>query len=184
MTNSSPKSGAPSHPSTDDPDAWLDHWSRLGQLWRREPEIGADRQRFLAQCCESSAGSVEHPPFKGIKLDRADVEWLLATYSARIEDAGNGQRFNLHGADLHGVNLESRGLRFALAEYMRDTRDKMPPPSTSESATGQSAQQAPAADTPRLPEPQGHAPLRIYKDRRGLSIAEMYGWTNRRGSQD
>ncbi len=52
------------------------------QLWRTEPEIDTERQRYLAER-RAIAPDIEQGiyPFRGIKLSRADVEWLLATHA-------------------------------------------------------------------------------------------------------
>src|SRR5690348_16635162 len=68
-------------PATDDREAWKAYWKEQGQSWRREPEIDEDRQKFLDErrriVPDIQKGIY---PFKGSKLDRADVEWLLATH--------------------------------------------------------------------------------------------------------
>ena len=35
-------------PATDDPKAWKAYWSQRSQLWRTEPEIDVERQKYLA----------------------------------------------------------------------------------------------------------------------------------------
>jgi hypothetical protein len=51
--------------------------------WRTEPEIGPERQEQLTLCLAKTP-DITHGiyPFKGIKLSRADVEWLLAAHFA------------------------------------------------------------------------------------------------------
>src|SRR5215212_7216325 len=49
-------------------------WAKLGQPWRRESEIAVDRQQELRGYLDSR----RFAPFRGVKLTRADVEWLLA----------------------------------------------------------------------------------------------------------
>jgi hypothetical protein len=38
----------PQRPTTNDPGAWKAYWKIQGQRWRTEPEIDAERQRYLA----------------------------------------------------------------------------------------------------------------------------------------
>src|SRR6266700_2166068 len=49
--------------------------------WRTEPEIGLERQEQLIRCLATTPDIRRGIyPFKGMKLSRADIEWLLATY--------------------------------------------------------------------------------------------------------
>ena len=68
-------------PTTDDRTAWGVYWQEQNQPWRTEPEISPRRQAELekrrALVPDVKKGIY---PFKGMKLDRADVEWLLATH--------------------------------------------------------------------------------------------------------
>ena len=68
-------------PTTGDMNAWRDYWQKRGQLWRTEPEIDVERQKYLAER-RSITPDIEQGiySFKGIKLTRADIEWLLATH--------------------------------------------------------------------------------------------------------
>ena len=36
-------------PTTADMNAWRDYWQKQGQLWRTEPEIDVERQKYLAE---------------------------------------------------------------------------------------------------------------------------------------
>ena len=46
--------------------------------WRTEPEIGPERQEQLTRCLATTPDITRGIyPFKGMKLSRADVEWLL-----------------------------------------------------------------------------------------------------------
>src|SRR6476661_4999164 len=78
-------------PATDDPKAWKAYWSQRGQLWRTEPEIDVERQKYLAER----------------RAIVPDVEWLLVTHEIVQELAnwseGNHQR--RYGLDLRGANL-------------------------------------------------------------------------------
>jgi uncharacterized protein YjbI with pentapeptide repeats len=122
--------------------------------WRTEPEIDAERQRFLAER-RAVAPDIEHGiyPFRdengGITLGRADVEWLLATHESggvrgpvNWDDGAQRQRDGLdlrgavlrdadgRGADERGADLS--GLPLARlyggldggAEYARATPDQ------------------------------------------------------------
>jgi uncharacterized protein YjbI with pentapeptide repeats len=82
-------------------------------FWRTEPEIGLSRQEELAHCLATPPDITRGIyPFKGMKLSRADVEWLLLT-SAKERESGNGgdesqQRragLDLRGADLRYADL-------------------------------------------------------------------------------
>src|SRR6266581_3389190 len=68
-------------PTNYDTEAWKAHWKAQGQSWRTELEIDEERQQFLADrrriVPDTKQGIY---PFKGIKLNRADIEWLLATH--------------------------------------------------------------------------------------------------------
>jgi Pentapeptide repeats (8 copies) len=104
----------PQCPAPDDRDAWRTYWEAQGQPWRTEPEIDEQRKRRL-EACRSIQPDSERGiyPFGGMKLDRADVEWLLATHEngqgpVDWSDESQGRRkgLNLRGADLRHVDLE------------------------------------------------------------------------------
>ncbi|HEU0028013.1 MAG TPA: pentapeptide repeat-containing protein [Ktedonobacterales bacterium] len=94
-------------------------WKALGQSWRLESEIGAERQSYLAQrraIAPNIARGVY--PFGGERLTRADMEWLLATLGDGAgpiawDDEGQRERagLDLRGALLSGADL--RGLPLA-----------------------------------------------------------------------
>src|SRR5947207_982956 len=69
--------------ANDDKEAWRAYWAKQGQPWRTEPEIDAERQKYLDERRtvppDINKGIY---PFKDIKLNRADVEWLLATHES------------------------------------------------------------------------------------------------------
>src|SRR5690349_10210241 len=73
---------APQRPPTDnDKGAWNAYWTELGMAWRTEPEIGDERQQYLAARRAITANTEQGIyPFKDVRLDRADIEWLLATH--------------------------------------------------------------------------------------------------------
>ena len=68
-------------PAPDDRDGWRARWQAQGQPWRTEPEIDQKRQAELEQH-RAIAPDIEkgNYPFKGLKMSRADVEWLLVTH--------------------------------------------------------------------------------------------------------
>ena len=68
-------------PTTDNRDAWKIYWKDQGQPWRIEPEIDYERQKYLAGRRQNRTKyRTRHYPFKDVKLNRADVEWLLVTH--------------------------------------------------------------------------------------------------------
>jgi uncharacterized protein YjbI with pentapeptide repeats len=83
--------------------------------WRTEPEIGLERQEQLTHCLATTPNITQGIyPFRGMKLSRADVEWLLATHeNARGARAHSGEqqqhdwRLDLWGADLRYVDLHA-----------------------------------------------------------------------------
>jgi uncharacterized protein YjbI with pentapeptide repeats len=106
-------------PTTDDPKAWKAYWRTQEQLWRTEPEIDEERQKYLNER-RSITPDIEQGtyPFKDIQLSRADVEWLLATHdngSGPI-DWGNESQQEREGLDLRGAilcRINLRGLPLA-----------------------------------------------------------------------
>jgi uncharacterized protein YjbI with pentapeptide repeats len=100
-------------PTTDDPEAWKAYWKAQGWPWRIEPEIDADRQKYLAER-RAIVPDIEQGiyPFKDVKLSRADVEWLLVTHEngrGPVDWSDESQReregLDLRGADLQEANL-------------------------------------------------------------------------------
>ena len=90
-------------------------WQALALPWRTEPEIDIERQMYLSErrsiLADSELGIY---PFQGVKLTRADIEWLLVTHedtnqrgpvdlSDERQQARRG--LDLRGADLRQVNL-------------------------------------------------------------------------------
>src|SRR5438874_341253 len=101
-------------PTTDDPEAWKTYWKVQGWPWRTEPEINAERQKYLAER-RSIKPDIEKGiyPFSGEKLSRADVEWLLATHENgrgpvdwNIENQRGRSGLDVRGADLRFVDLK------------------------------------------------------------------------------
>lgn len=102
-------------PAADDRKGWRAHWAAQGQPWRTEPEIDVERQTELARC-RSTVPDTEQKsyPFKGMKLKRAEVEWLLATHEHgrgpvvwNDESQRGRQGLDLRGADLRHADLRS-----------------------------------------------------------------------------
>lgn len=81
--------------------------------WRTEAEIGIERQMYLAERLAIATDSKEGIyPFGGVKLNRADVEWLLAIHEngrGPIDESNKDQRTRL-GLDLRGANLRQVNL--------------------------------------------------------------------------
>jgi len=103
----------PHRPPTRDPDQWRAYWASQGQKWRTEPEIDKERQAYLAQR-RLIPPDIEHGiyPFKDIKLDRADVEWLLATLDGRGPvDWGDESQREREGLDVRGADLRRGDLQ-------------------------------------------------------------------------
>jgi len=98
-------------PTTNEEEAWKAYWKAQGQEWRTEPEIDAERQKYLTERL-SITPNIEQGifPFKDIKLIRADVEWLLATHEngqGPIDWSDVSQR-KREGLDLRGANFFTR----------------------------------------------------------------------------
>ncbi len=104
----------PQHPAPGDRDAWHAHWKAQGQSWRTEPEIDLQRQAELAQT-RAIVPDIERGiyPFKGVKLSRADVEWLLAIHDNRRGpvDWNDTHQRERQGLDLRGADLSNEDLR-------------------------------------------------------------------------
>ncbi len=105
--SSSPLSPAPAH----DAETWQAYWKQKRQPWRSEPPIDEERQQLLANCLQGSV-AIERGkyPFRGMRLSRADVEWLLAAAEERSarESTSDGHSrkppsLDVRGADLSGV---------------------------------------------------------------------------------
>jgi uncharacterized protein YjbI with pentapeptide repeats len=100
------------HPVNDDKESWKAYWKQQGQPWRTEPEIDTERQKYLAER-RSIKPDIEQGiyPFKDIKLNRADIEWLLATHNG-----GRGPLFfgsSNREPYIRGLDLRGADLRFA-----------------------------------------------------------------------
>ena len=101
-------------PPHDDKEAWKAYWREQGQPWRTEPEIDAERQTYLAERRSTMPDSMQGIyPFKGIRLHRADVEWLLATHEkgrGPVYWTDESQR-SRQGLDMRGADLSQEDLR-------------------------------------------------------------------------
>jgi hypothetical protein len=104
-----------SRPFTNDPEGWKAYWGAQGQPWRTEPEIDEERQKYLSER-RAIKPDIEQGiyPFKDIKLNRADVEWLLVTHEngrGPVDWSDKSQRerwsLDLRGANLSQINLHS-----------------------------------------------------------------------------
>lgn len=68
-------------PTSTDSVIWNMYWERQGQPWRNQPEINADRQKYLEERRHRVfKGRKWINPLQDIQLSRADIEWLLATH--------------------------------------------------------------------------------------------------------
>lgn len=94
----------PQHSPTS-PEEWRQYWQATGFPWRTEPEIDAKRQEELSKR-RAVAPDFEKGiyPFKGVKLSRSDVEWLLATHEDKLEPS-DWEYDRYAGLDLRGANL-------------------------------------------------------------------------------
>jgi len=78
--------------------------------WRTEPEIGPARQEQLTRCLATTPDITRGIyPFKGMKLSRADVEWLLAE---RENGRGPGARSDEQQQNRQGLDLRGADLRY------------------------------------------------------------------------
>jgi uncharacterized protein YjbI with pentapeptide repeats len=99
-------------------------WADQGQPWRTEPEIAAERQAQLAARRAITPDVVRGEfPFKGVRLKRADIEWLLATHEdgrGPVDPHDERQRERV-GLDLRGADLSHARLsRLPLARTAGD----------------------------------------------------------------
>jgi uncharacterized protein YjbI with pentapeptide repeats len=91
------------------------------QPWRTEPEIDIARQKQLMRCLATAPDITRGIyPFKGMKLSRADIEWLLATLeNARNSTTGSDEKQNGLGLDLRGADLRYVDLHALPLAHMR-----------------------------------------------------------------
>ena len=100
-------------PSADDKVRWKQYWMNKGWHWRTEPEISPCRQYELSQrrLIQPDIDKGVYP-FRGIRLNRADVEWLLATHENGCGpvDWSDQSQHERQGLDLRGTNLSESDL--------------------------------------------------------------------------
>ena len=114
-------------PTNDDKMGWEVYWKAQGQPWRTEPEIGKERQAYLAERRKIEPSiRWDIYPFKDIKLSRADIEWLLSTHDNNRgpvdwNDESQRERWGLDltGADLRGEQLNNLPLARIIAGPMK-----------------------------------------------------------------
>ncbi len=121
---------ATQRPALGDTEEWKTYWEQQGQPWRTEPEIDLQQQHYLSER-RNIIPNIEQGiyPFKDVKLARADIEWLLATY-----EEGRGPIFwstnndsrrvglDLRGADLRQINLRRLPLAFIRGAHLREAQ--------------------------------------------------------------
>ena len=114
-------------PSEQDKEVLRRYWQQKGMPWRTEPEINKKQQNYLIK----HLTIIPNPkrgvyPFRDEKLNRADIEWLLASHENGRGpviwlDMQQRQRkgLDLRAADLRGIDLHELPLtrvRLGLAE--------------------------------------------------------------------
>ena len=101
---------------------WRTYWQAKGFPWRAEPEIDEKRQRELSQR-RAIVPDIKQGiyPFKGMKLSRADVEWLLATHEhgQGPVDWNDEHQRSREGLDLRGADLSQENLSHLPLAYMQ-----------------------------------------------------------------
>lgn len=110
-----PEPSQPDRPPPDGFASWPEFWQVQGMLWRTEPEIDAEQQRDLAERRAINPDIYRGLyPFKGIKLTRADVEWLLATHESGgmrgPVDWTDPKQYTRPGLDFRGADLRGQDL--------------------------------------------------------------------------
>src|SRR6266852_4606667 len=79
------------------------------------------RQEQLTRCLATTPDVTRGIyPFKGMKLSRADIEWLLTTYeNGRFPQVGSDEQQNRRGLDLRGADLRYADLHALPLAHMR-----------------------------------------------------------------
>lgn len=101
--------------------SWNEYWTNVhSQPWRTEPEIDMERQQYLAER-HAVQPDLEQGiyPFKGVKLSRPDIEWLLATHESDgqtgpvwwDEEREKDEKYRREGLDLRAADLRGQDLR-------------------------------------------------------------------------
>lgn len=111
---SQPPEKVPVQPAPNDHEGWKAYWAECQQPWRREPEIDAQRQEELATH-RAIVPDIERGiyPFSGMKLARADIEWLLATHEngrGPVDWSDESQHWR-NGLDLRGADCQFETVR-------------------------------------------------------------------------
>jgi len=91
-----------------DHDLWRNYWRSQRQPWRTEAEIEKERQLELDRYkAARPATELTRYPFSGVRLRRADIEWLLASDGGHLVPAnlGDGSQSATEGLDLRGADL-------------------------------------------------------------------------------
>lgn len=96
---------APQRPEPDDTEGWKAYWKERGPSWRKEPVIAVTRQEELARryAIVPDARQTRYR-LEGMKLNRADIEWLLATYQDQFTSQ---EGLDVRGAILDGEDLSA-----------------------------------------------------------------------------
>jgi len=121
-------------PTTDDEGAWRAYWKAQNQPWRAEPEISQERQEELRER-QTIVPDIEKGiyPFGAMELDRADVEWLLATHDGgpvswhdedKKREGLDLRGANLFGEDLSGLPLNRLRGGLTDAEWMNASKEQ------------------------------------------------------------
>lgn len=98
-------------------DSWNAYWTAEGMPWRTEPEVDEARQVYLAER-RAVKPDIERSfyPFRdengGIRLTRADIEWLLATHVSK------GKRGPVDWGDVYDRERDGVDLRGALLQHV------------------------------------------------------------------
>jgi uncharacterized protein YjbI with pentapeptide repeats len=111
-------------PNSQDRQAWQAFWATQGKPWRTEPEIDTERQAELAARRNMTPDVAQGLyPFTGMKLSRADIEWLLATHEdgrGPVDSHDQSQRdrvgLDLRGADLSYAQLQNLPLACTIGD--------------------------------------------------------------------
>ena len=88
--------------------------------------IDRARQKQLMQCLATAPNIGQGIyPFKGMKLSRADIEWLLATLeNARNSTTGSDEKQNGPGLDLRDADLRYVDLHALPLAHMRGSLNR------------------------------------------------------------
>ncbi len=119
----------PQRPAPGNREAWRSYWKAQGQPWRTEPEIDGVRQAELAQRRDIVPDMEKGIyPFKGVKLSRADIEWLLATHESGRGPIGwnEEQQREREGLDMRGADLRSTDLTYLPLACLRGGLSEIP----------------------------------------------------------